>query len=206
MTELAGVRACFNWLNMEPPEGGSLALKQHSAMNGFLREVERRALRIAELATGNRDDALEIVQDAMLGLARKYSERPEGEWKPLFYRILHSRINDFHRRRAVRSRVMALVPWSSNEEDAVADPISNASAGERENPEQALQREIANEAMLAAIGALPGRQQQAFMLRAWEGLSVRDTAIAMACGEGSVKTHYARALNALQEKLAGIRP
>jgi RNA polymerase sigma-70 factor (ECF subfamily) len=174
-------------------------------MNGFLQDVERRALRMAEMAVGNRDDALELVQEAMLGLVKRYAERPADEWKPLFYRILRSRINDLHRRRAVRARFMAFLP-RRDEDEPDADPMEHASAGERENPAQALQQDIANRAMLEAIGTLPARQQQAFVLRAWEGMSVKETATAMACSEGSVKTHYNRAVKALQTALAELRP
>ena len=206
MTEIAGARACFNWPELETQRGGDVALNQQSAMNGFLREVERRALRMAQMRTGNRDDALEIVQEAMLGLVKRYSNRPSPEWKPLFYRILQSRINDFHRRRAVRNRVMVFMPWNRDDSEQDPDPMDWASAGERENPVQELQREAMVAAMMAAIGELPGRQQQAFMLRAWEGLSVRDTAVSMSCSEGSVKTHYARALRSLRDQLVEVRP
>lgn len=186
-------------------ESGSTALNQNSAIDGFLREIERRALRIAELATGNREDALEIVQETMLGLVKRYADRPSAEWKPLFYRILQSRIGDFHRRRTVRQRVLGF-PYSPAEADrAAADPIDNATVGERENPAHTLQQEMASEAMMTAIADLPGRQQQAFLLRAWEGLSVRDTAQAMVCSEGSVKTHYNRAVRSLQKALAELR-
>ena len=205
MTAIAGPRVCYTGAHLRSPETGGLALSQKSAMNGFLREIERRALRMAELSTGNRDDALEIVQEAMLGLARRYGDRPGTEWKPLFYRILQSRINDFHRRRIVRQRVLGFFSSAGDDDNAGVDPIENATAGERENPVQALQRDVANEAMMSAISALPGRQQQAFLLRAWEGLSVRDTAIAMNCSEGSVKTHYNRALKALRTALEELR-
>lgn len=201
MTATTGPYACLGGLNLDSPEPGSLALKQQNAMNGFLREVERRALRIAELATGNRDDAMEIVQEAMLGLVRRYSDKPDNEWKPLFYRILHSRINDFHRRRAVRQRVLGFLVRPADG-DSESDPLDNISGGERQNPLEAVQRDVANEAMMSAIGNLPPRQQQAFLLRTWEGLSVRDTAIAMSCSQGSVKTHYTRAIKALQNALA----
>ena len=202
MIAIAGPHVCYNGLDLHSPDPGSLALNQKSAMNGFLREVERRALRIAELATGNREDALEIVQEAMLGLVRRYADRPGDEWRPLFYRILHSRINDFHRRRRVRRRFLGFLSPSADAEDAEADPLDNATAGERENPVQELQRAHVNDRMMAAIAGLPGRQQQAFLLRAWEGLSVKDTSIAMRCSEGSVKTHYSRAIQALQAALA----
>ena len=204
MTDFPGMQICYNWAELKTPGDGERILDRQGALTGFLKDVERRALRIAELSVGNRDDALELVQEAMLGLVRRYANRPGDEWKPLFYRILQSRINDFHRRRAVRQRFMALMPGGGDTD--TPDPIENASAGERENPVRELQQDIDNRAMLEAIGKLPTRQQQAFMLRAWEGLSVRDTATAMACSEGSVKTHYNRALSALRTALAELKP
>jgi RNA polymerase sigma-70 factor (ECF subfamily) len=195
------------WRLQSTDNSGDDALNQQSAMNGFLREVERRALRMAEMATGNRDDAMEIVQDSMLGLVRRYADRPSEEWRPLFYRILQSRINDFYRRRTVRMRVMAVMPWSqSDTADDYPDPMDAATAGERENPVEAVQQTATTRAMIDAIGRLPARQQQAFMLRAWEGMSVNETARAMGCSEGSVKTHYSRALRNLQQQLEDVRP
>ncbi len=207
MLALMKKRPVSHWQLQSSENSGEAALNRQSAMNGFLRDIERRALRIAEMSTGNRDDALEIVQDAMMGLARKYSDRPSAEWKPLFYRILHSRINDFHRRRVVRARVMVLMPWTSTDDGEEApDPIDAATVGERENPVRELEQDAATEAMIAAIERLPGRQQQAFMLRAWEGMSVEETATAMGCSQGSVKTHYSRALKNLQKQLEDVKP
>ena len=59
------------------------------------------------MSVRDRDEALDIVQDAMIRLVRRYSRRPSEEWRPLFYRILQNRIRDVQRRRSVRSRVLS---------------------------------------------------------------------------------------------------
>ena len=52
------------------------------ALSQFLAGVEVRAFKIAQAALRHEDDALDAVQDAMLQLARAYSDRPAEEWKP----------------------------------------------------------------------------------------------------------------------------
>jgi len=173
-----------------------------AALEAFLASVERRAFRIAQLSTRSTDDALDIVQDAMCGLVQRYARKPPSDWKPLFYRILVSRIRDWHRRRAVRRRWQAwLHGRPTNEGGATADPIEALPAPSGDNPAEAAIRGDAREALAAAFDSLPPRQQQAFLLRAWEGLSVKETASAMRCTAGSVKTHYSRAVHALRHRL-----
>src|ERR1700733_8020220 len=170
------------------------------ALNQFLASVELKAFKIAQAALRHEDDALDAVQDAMLQLARAYSERPAGEWKPLFYRVLENRIRDIQRRRTVRGRVISWLPFRSDEEDDEQDPIAQAPSFDPQPPRKL---EIAEtmDALEKAIEALPRRQQQVFMLRTLEGLDVAETATAMGCSEGSVKTHYFRALQSLRAQL-----
>ena len=167
----------------------------------FLKDVERRAFRMAEIALRNADDALDVVQEAMIQLARSYSTRPPEEWKPLFYRILQNRIHDWQRRRRTRSKIIAW--WTggvSDEDDDAPDPIDNAAALDA-GPGRQLENAEAMAALERALTTLPARQQQAFLLRTFEGLDVAQTAAAMGCSEGSVKTHYFRALQALRDQL-----
>jgi RNA polymerase sigma-70 factor, ECF subfamily len=171
------------------------------ALNQFLAGVELKAFKIAQAALRHEDDALDAVQDAMLQLARAYADRPEEEWKPLFYRILENRIRDMQRRRTVRGRVISWLPFRSNDDDEdEQDPIAQAPSND---PQPARKLEIAEtmEALEKALGTLPRRQQQVFMLRTLEGLDVAETATAMGCSEGSVKTHYFRALQSLRAQL-----
>jgi RNA polymerase sigma-70 factor, ECF subfamily len=170
------------------------------ALNQFLAGVELKAFKIAQMALRHEDDALDAVQDAMLQLARAYADRPASEWKPLFYRILENRIRDMQRRRTVRGRVIAWLPFRGEEDEDEPDPISQAPSPEPQ-PVRRLELDEAVGALQRALEELPRRQQQAFMLRTLEGLDVAATAAAMGCSEGSVKTHYFRAVQALRAQL-----
>jgi len=176
---------------------------QCKALSRFLAGVEVRAFKIAQAALRHEDDALDAVQDAMLQLARAYSDRPAEEWKPLFYRILENRIRDMQRRRTVRNRVMSWLPFRSEGDEDEADPIAEA-ASDEPLPTRRLEIDEAMSALEKAIGALPRRQQQAFLLRTLEGLDVAQTARTMGCSEGSVKTHYFRALQTLRAQLGEL--
>jgi len=173
------------------------------ALDQFLAGVELKAFKIAQTALRHEDDALDAVQDAMLQLARAYANRPEQEWKPLFYRILENRIRDMQRRRTVRGRVIAWLPFRGDENDEEPDPIAQAPSPEPQ-PVKRLELDEAVGALEKALGALPRRQQQAFLLRTLEGLDVAATAAAMGCSEGSVKTHYFRAVQSLRAQLGDL--
>jgi RNA polymerase sigma-70 factor (ECF subfamily) len=163
---------------------------------------------MAYASCGHREDALDMVQDAMLKFAAKYANRPPEEWKPLFYRILHNRITDNHRRRAVRNAVSGFLGRTRDDHDADAaeDPFQTVPDRDGRTPEQAAQVGGAFAALQAALRELPVRQRQVFMLRVWEELSVKETAAAMNCSEGSVKTHFSRAVQALRNRLGDHWP
>jgi len=179
---------------------GVRTLQREQELNRFLAEVEKRALRIAEISVRDRDEALDLVQDAMIKLARKYADRGSDEWTPLFYRILQNGVRDWHRRQVVRSRVMVWFGRSGNEDNDY-DAVAAAPDPKGRTPDEQLQSQEAMQCLETAVGELPGRQKEAFMLRTFEGLNVAGTATAMGCSEGSVKTHYSRAVHSLRETL-----
>lgn len=168
---------------------------QAAKMNRFLAEVETSAFQLARYAVRDTDEALDLVQDAMFTLARKYGTKPAREWRPLFYRILQNRIRDWHRRASTRRRL-----FSEPLHDGV-DRIELAVDGAAADPMRTAGADGAADEVEAAVADLPLRQQQAFLLRSIEGLSVAETARAMGCSQGSVKTHYSRALGVLRERL-----
>jgi RNA polymerase sigma-70 factor (ECF subfamily) len=185
---------------MELPVSASLPMAAAQDLDGFLAGVERRAFRIAELALGHREDALDAVQEAMIGLVR-YRSRPASEWPPLFWRILRRELTDRHRRNSVKKRFLAAMGRADGDFrdpfDAVADPT--------EDPERRHADAAAWQALGTALAGLPRRQRECFLLRELQGLSVAETAFAMGCSEGSVKTHLSRAMAALREKLEDWR-
>ncbi len=176
------------------------SLDRTQALDRFLAGIERRAFRMAHIATGNEDEALDLVQDAMLKLAQKYAQRPEEEWAPLFHCILQSRIRDWYRRERVRNRLREFFHGSQDEEEG-EDPLAQVADRAAPAPDEEVQRKRACAALDVALRALPLRQQQAFLLRIWEELDVAQTAQAMGCSQGSVKTHLFRALQVLRQRL-----
>ncbi len=181
----------------------SSAPSRSRALNQFLASVELKAFKIAQAGLRHEDDALDAVQDAMLQLARAYADRPAEEWKPLFYRILENRIRDMQRRRTVRGRVIAWLPFRGEEDEDEPDPISQAPSHEPQ-PVKRLELDEAMGALQKALNGLPRRQQQAFLLRTLEGMDVAETAAAMGCSQGSVKTHYFRAVQSLRAQLGEL--
>jgi RNA polymerase sigma-70 factor (ECF subfamily) len=187
----------MHWMDSDRPATS----RNHDALDAFLRGIERRALRMAEFAVGSRDDALDIVQDCMLTFVRNYRDKPAADWAPLFHRVLDSRVLDFHRRHQVRSRWFGWIDRLVGREGEDVDALADVADAQVAQPWQAVADGETAAALESALRALPHRQRQAFLLRIWEGLDVADTARAMACSEGSVKTHLSRAMGALRARL-----
>lgn len=185
--------------------GRAETLDQTQALGRFLAGIERRAFRMAQIATGDADEALDLVQDAMLKLAERYASRTEAEWAPLFYRILQTRILDWHRRNKVRNRWRVWFGRGDAEDDP-DDPLEWVPDTAAPDPSKQVVLKRAAQALEEALRKLPRRQQQAFLLRAWEELDVAQTAQAMGCSEGSVKTHYSRAVHTLRQRLGDHWP
>lgn len=204
MLQVASLGVAMRW-DSEATGATTTDLTEARAFERFLLDVEQRAYRIARIAVRDDEDALDIVQDAMLQLARRYGRRASEEWRPLFFRILQNRIRDCLRRRKVRTKWLAWLPRS--QEDRAADPPSDPYAGIADPAAPPLQQLASAQAMQVleqALAQLPARQREAFMLRNFEGLDVAATALAMGCSEGSVKTHYSRAVHTLRAQLGDV--
>lgn len=169
-------------------------------LNQFLKDVQNRAFITARLATGNEADALDIVQDSMMKLAKSYSDKKNEDWPALFQRILQNSIKDWYRKQKVR-RIL----WWWQQDDVSEESLTvETDLLISERPEQCHQNQQTLNSINKALRQLPFRQQQAFILRAWWEYSTEETAEIMGCSTSSVKTHYSRANKALQTYLRGI--
>ena len=164
-------------------------------LNRFLAEVEGTAFHLARYAVQDSEEALDLVQDAMFTLARKYAGKPAAEWRPLFFRILQNGIRDWHRRKSVSRRF-----FTESIQEGM-DRIETSAGRPEAGPMQQANTQDAMSNLQVAVERLPLRQQQAFLLRSVEGMNVAETAKAMDCSQGSVKTHYSRAVHSLRETL-----
>ncbi|WP_462164855.1 RNA polymerase sigma factor [Pseudoalteromonas xiamenensis] len=169
------------------------------SMDAFLQQVERKGYRMAEMALGSHADALDVLQEAMTKLVIHYSDKPCEQWKPLFYKILQNAIRDWQRQQKLKNMLFF---WRHQDSDDEMDWPDNTDSPLSEPDEQWAKAEQQAQS-LTVLKALPTQQQQCFLLRSWEGLSVKETADVMGCSEGSVKTHYSRAVAKLKVVLEG---
>lgn len=192
---------------------GTFQLATHRELSTFLAEVERRAYKQALFAVRDEHTALDIVQDAMTKLAEKYPDKPVEEFPMLFQRILQNTIRDHYRRQKVRSLwTTPLSSLFSSHQEEEFDPLETLEVADDSNkhnrPAETLERSQLVKLIEQALENLPARQREAFLLRYWEELDVSETAAAMGCSEGSVKTHCSRATHAVAAflKSKGVEP
>ena len=181
-------------------------MNPEQALADFLKSVEKRAFKRTAFNVRDEESALDIVQDAMIRLAERYAERPAEEWPMLFQRILSNATMDWFRRQKVRNAFFtSLEDLEATDEDTGFDFLEYlqtdaASSGTESAADGAYRTEVMG-IIESEVAALPNRQREAFLLRYWEDLDVAETAQAMGCSEGSVKTHCSRAVHALAQAL-----
>lgn len=134
------------------------------SLEQFLASIERRAFSIARSSLGNREDALDVVQEAMTQLVARYSNKNPDEWRPLFYRILQSKINDLHRRHKVQNKVKGWLNRFRGKDDGAVveeDPFQNVPGPEHYAPH--FQHEASRQLEILQSASTKGRTPRFFM-------------------------------------------
>ena len=175
-------------------------------LSDFLKSVEKRAFKRSVYHVRNEESALDIVQDSMMKLAEHYGDKPLAELPMLFQRILSNCTLDWFRRNKTRNALFSNMSDFESPGDEGEFDLLETFAGEQEShigesAQDLTQRTQTMQQIEIEIQQLPGRQREAFMMRYWEEMDVAETAAAMGCSEGSVKTHCSRAVLALSRAL-----
>lgn len=174
-------------------------------LSAFLESIEKRAFKRAAWSLRDDEAALDAVQDAMLKLSVRYAERPADEYPMLFQRILQNVILDAHRRLKVRRfwvSPLSVLKGSDTDADDPFESIADVRrTAESETPHGRFEQRHVLALIEREIERLPARQREAFLMRYWEEMNIAETAEAMGCSEGSVKTHCSRATQTLAAAL-----
>ena len=166
------------------------------SLDEFLRTIQKPAYRMAQLSTHNTEEALDIVQDAIVKLLQNYRHKPVSELKPLFYSILSSKLTDWHRKKQFRSKF----DWLFTHQEDEANPLENLASEFAMSHEELITNEREMVYLVSALSDLTERQRQVVLLRHWHGFSVLETADILKCSAGSVKTHLHRATQSLRQR------
>jgi RNA polymerase sigma-70 factor (ECF subfamily) len=190
----------------QPSESWFTSLATEQELSDFLKSVEKRAFKRSVYHVRNEESALDIVQDSMMKLAEHYGHKPADELPMLFQRILSNCTLDWFRRQKTRNALFSnLGDFESASEDGDFDLLetldSSGDSNQVESAESSTERAQILREIELEIQELPARQREAFLMRYWEELDVAETAAAMGCSEGSVKTHCSRAVQALSKAL-----
>ena len=177
-------------------------------LNSFLQSVDKRAFKRTVYQVRDEEAALDIVQDSMLKLSHHYGDKPPEELPMLFHRILANSTLDWFRRQKTRNALFTNISALEHAINADGDDFDWLQTYASSNPEYVkssaetlTERKQLLQSIEKEIQMLPARQREAFLLRYWEELDVAETAAAMGCSEGSVKTHCFRAVQTLSKAL-----
>jgi RNA polymerase sigma-70 factor, ECF subfamily len=181
-------------------------------LSDFLKSVEKRAFKRSVYHVRNEESALDIVQDSMMKLAEHYGHKPVEELPMLFQRILSNTTLDWFRRQKTYGALFSsMSDFESSSDDGDFDLLetldATSNSEQNESTEKQTERAQTLREIEVEIQQLPARQREAFLMRYWEEMDVAETATAMGCSQGSVKTHCSRAVHALSQalKAKGIR-
>ena len=167
-----------------------------AAFDTLFTRYQKRTYRLVQRFISNREDALDLTQDAFIrayqGLGDFKSQCQFYSW---LYRITVNLCIDFLRKKA-RSEVLL---YDSDESGEL--PMANIPDPRSESPAKAVENKELRTHIRKAVRRLPPKQRQIFILRHWDGLSLKDIAAVVGRSDGTVKAHLLHAHRNLRKHL-----
>lgn len=177
-----------------------------SEIDQFLKDVQLKSFKKTSYIVKNDDDALDIVQNAMINLIKSYHQKDIKEIKLLFPTILYNETMTFlSEKKQINDNTIAQEDILSSVDSEDMDSIISSLSTDYKNnssPESLIAQKEIIENIEKAMKDLPHRQTQAVYLRHIEGFSVEECAQIMGCTTGSVKTHTSRAIEYILKKIS----
>lgn len=189
-------------------------MARQEEINAFLKSIMPRASKLVLKVVRDEHLAMDIVQEAATKLIASYAKKSIEDMSRLFPRILRNATNDWFRRQRVRTFWTPLLSMLDGHHARPEDNLAEHFHDHNVNPAydcivvQSAYRAQLLAAISDEIEQLPRRQREAFVMRYGKEMSIAETAIAMRCSEGSIKTHCSRASRSLARALRvkGIEP
>jgi len=160
------------------------------AFDELMISLQSRALNLAYYRTGNRDDALDIVQEAFIRLYRVLSDwKPKAAVYTWLYRVIINLSIDRGRKKK---------RWKQVSLDSCAPPPEKR---KYHHPRQAVEDKEIGAEVARAVAGLPDRQKSVFILRHYNQMSLKEIARVEKCSLGAVKANLFHAVRKLRDKL-----
>ncbi len=174
------------------------------AFNALVNLYRQKAFAIALTFVNNIEDAQELSQEAFIKVYNSIDKfRQQSGFYTWFYRILINLCLDFKKKKQVKTILFSQFKKNNsgpmNFAEQIKDPKNN------DHPLRRLISKEKNKEIEAAIALLPGNQRMVFILRNYEGMSIKEIAACMDCREGTIKSHLHRAVKKLRESLGRPR-
>lgn len=177
-----------NFLIKQAIRGDAYAFEQ------LMRRHESRMYSVAIRMCGNREDAQDCVQDAMLRIYRALDRfKGQSSFSTWVYRITMNTCLDELRRRKVRASTsldsLLESGWSPTDESDT--PERHAIDSER------------RKALSQAIHSLPEDMRSAIVLREMQGLSYEEISDVLSVNVGTIKSRISRGREKLRQLITG---
>jgi RNA polymerase sigma-70 factor (ECF subfamily) len=189
----------INWQSLADDEL-ALAFRDDGHQEAFdelVRRHQGRVYAVAYRMTGNREDALDVAQDALVKAYQKIEKwQPHGGFVPWLMRLTTNQAIDALRRRK-RQATESLDADDGRRLDSIED--ESAAPADRGARTQEIEERVQS-----ALGSLSTSQRAIFVLRHYEGMKLNEIAESMGISVGSVKVHLFRALKKLQAELKDL--
>ncbi len=179
---------------MDREEQALVSLARAGDRRAFDKLVARYKDKMFALAyrmTGNREEALDILQDTFFAAFKAIRGfREEASFSSWLYRIVSNKSINLIKRRGI----LSFLPFGASPKDEPAYEMDDAAG----------RSELSNK-IQESINELPPKQKLVFNLRFYDQLSFVEIAEILGKGESTVKTNYQKAVEKLQKKLEDFR-